>query len=334
MKKIVILLVICVAGSPLFLGCSKSEKSGAQANSNPNSNANGGSAASGPIDLKIKWQAGKQYDMEMDLDQATDINVPNRPVQQALKMTQGLQYSPVKGLADGGNEVKLEFNRQSIALTQNGKEILNYDTDAKTPVPTNGPAAPVAAAMQTMMGVPLVYTIGADGTVQKIEGLDTLTSRINAAVPSERTRMALQQMFDEDTLKQYGSFSESLPTHPVSVGDSWTSSRDINTQAGVMTVNSTSTFKDWEQHNGHNCAHLVVTGDIKTKSTAASKIGAVVDVQKGTISGDSWFDPELGMFVDINSDQDMKLNITTRNMTLTENLKQNIKMPLVDVTSQ
>jgi hypothetical protein len=87
-----------------------------------------------------------------------------------------------------------------------------------------------------------------------------------------------------------------------------------------------------EQHNGHNCAHLVIAGDIKTKTATAAATGAVVKVKKGIISGDSWFDPELGMFVDVNTDQDLTLDITTRNMALTDHMKENVELSLVDVS--
>jgi hypothetical protein len=316
MKKITILLALCLAGASVMLsGCSKSKSS-----SGP------------PADLKIKWQAGRQYDMAMNLNQVSDINVPGQPMHQELKLVQGLQYSPVKDLDNGGHEVKLEFSRQNMSFTQNGKELVSYDSDDTTPMATNSPTAAIGAVMRAMLGVPLVYTIGADGKVEKIDGVDSLMSRIDAAMPDQRQRMQLDQLYDQDTLKRYGSLAESLPDHPVSIGDTWTSSIDINNQTGVMTVDSTYTFKDWVQHSGHKCAHFAITGDIKTKTATAAATGAVVKVKKGVISGDAWFDPDLGVFVDIDSDQDLTLDIATRNMTLTDRMKENVKMSLVDVS--
>lgn len=132
-------------------------------------------------------------------------------------------------------------------------------------------------------------------------------------------------------MKQYGDFSRALPDHPVSVGDSWTSSQDITSPAGVATIDGTYTFKDWEQHSGHNCVHILVNGDIKTKSANAASIGAVVKITKGAINGDAWFDPDLGMFVDSNTDQDMTLDIATRQADITEHMKQNVEMSLLNV---
>lgn len=332
MKKIIVLLSVAVAGSSLcLLGCSKAKNSPMAGNSTT-SDANGGSAAAGPTDLRIKWQAGKEYDMEMNLKQATDLNVPGQPVHTDLKLTQGLHYSPLKDLDNGGHQVEMEFDRENVDVSQNGKEVLSYDSTQKTPIAPNSPAAPVAAVMQAMLGVPLDYTFAADGTIQKIDGLESLASRIAAAVPDQRQRVSLAQLFDQDTLRQYGSFSRSLPDHPVRVGDNWSSSDDINSPAGVMTADSTYMFKNWEEHDGHHCVHLLINGDIKTKTASASAIGAVVKIQKGVVKGDAWFDPDLGMFVEINTDQDLKLNITTRSMALTERLKQNVEMSLLGVS--
>ena len=335
MKTNAIRLTVALACIPLILlGCSKSKNPEPAANNNnssANSSANGGSTATGPVTLKLKWQAGKEYDMEMALNQSTEINVPGRPYLQELKLTQGLHYSPLKDLGTGGQQVQLEFSRQSLDLTQNGKEVLSYDSMQGTPVKSDSPVAPVAAAMHAMLGVPLNYTFAADGSVEKIDGIDSLASRVTAALPDERQRASLQQLFDENTLKQYGSFSQSLPDHPVNIGDSWSSSHDIQNPAGLMTVSTTLTFKNWEQHNGHNCVHLLVNGDIKTKTASASMVGAIVKIKKGNITGDVWFDPDLGMLVDDNTFQDLTMDITTRSMALTEHMKQNIDLSLLSV---
>jgi hypothetical protein len=327
LRSIAVLGAVCLAGSALVLsGCSKS-KSG---NSSASSSNGGPASGSGVTALKIKWPAGKQFDMQMNLNQASDIDVPNQPIHQVLKLTQGLQYSPLKELDNGGHEVKLQFESQNMNFSQNGQELVNYDSSDKATDETNRATKAVAAVVSAMLDTPLVYTIAADGTVEKIDGTDALMKRITTAMPDQRQRSQLQQMFDEDTLKRYGELAKGLPDHPVSPGDTWTLSQDINNQTGVMTVDTTYTFKGMEQHNGHNCAHLVVTGDIKTKSASAAATGMMVTVKKGTVSGDTWFDPDLGMFVDINSDQDLTMNIKTQTMTLTDRLKQNVALSLVD----
>lgn len=326
-RAITVLVALCLTGSAALLsGCSKS-KNGGGSSSGPNA---GGSSA--PVTLKIKWQVGKQYPMQMDLDQTQDINVAGQQVHQNLKLTQGFHYSPLTNLDNGGSQVQMEFDSQNLSFTQGGQELVSYDTSGSTPIHTNRQTAPIAAVMHAMLNAPIVYTFGADGQLESIDGMDAMTSRIDDAMPNSQQRMQFQQLFEPSTLKRYGQLSEGLPDHPVSIGDSWSWSQDITNETGVMKVDATCTFKDWEQHNGHNCVHLLVNGDIKTKTASAATTGAMVTVKKGIISGDNWFDPDLGMFVDINSDQDLTMNIKTQTMAMTDRLKQNVRMSLTDAS--
>lgn len=325
MRPITVLVALCLAGSAAWLsGCSKSKTGGGS------SSGSNGSGSSAPVTLKIKWQVGKPYAMQMDLDQTQDINVANQIVHQNLKLIQGFHYSPLTNFDNGGSQVQMEFDSQNLSFTQGGQELVSYDTSGSTPTHTNRQTAPIAAVMHAMLNAPVVYNFGPDGQLESIDGIDTMTSRVNAAMPDGQLRMQLQQLFEPSTLRRYGQLSEGLPDHPVSIGDSWSWSQDITNEAGVMTVDATCTFKDWEQHNGHNCVHLLVNGDIKTKTASAATTGAMVTVKKATIIGDNWFDPEMGMFVDINSDQDLTMNIKTQTTTMTDRLKQNVRMSLTD----
>lgn len=331
MKSNLSAIAICLVFGFLLSGCSKSGNASSSAGIG-NSQANPGSSAqaAAPTELKIKWEAGKKYSMEMDLDQTTGSDAPNQPPSD-LKLTQDLHFSPLQDLADGGHQVELQFDSQKLDLTQNGRELINYDSTQNTQIAPNSPLPPVAAVMRAMIGVPLDYTMAADGSVQKIDGLEALKSRITAVVNPQQAA-SMRQLYDEDTLKQYGSIGEALPDHPVNLGDSWTMSHDITSPVGIMTIKMTYTFQDWQQHDGRKCAHIIDEGDITTKSASAAMTGAVVDVQKGKISGEFWFDPDLGMLVDMNDDQDMTLKITTRMQSFKEELKQNIQMSLLDVT--
>jgi hypothetical protein len=78
--------------------------------------------------------------------------------------------------------------------------------------------------------------------------------------------------------------------------------------------------------------HLLLNGNIKTKTASAATIGAVVKIGKGAINGEAWFAPDLGMVVDLKNDQDLTLNITTRTMNLTENMKVKMETSLLSVS--
>jgi len=121
-----------------------------------------------------------------------------------------------------------------------------------------------------------------------------------------------------------------MPNRIINVGESWSSKKDVTSAIGVLTVDMKYTFKNWEQHGDRKCAHIEAVGDISTKSISNAS-GAVVEIEKGKISGDIWFDPELGMIVEVNNNQNMTMKVTTQARTMTPQMTQKIRMTLVDV---
>ncbi|HEY3761712.1 MAG TPA: DUF6263 family protein [Verrucomicrobiae bacterium] len=338
MKKNFSLLTLCLAATlVLAAGCSKSKKvswSASGSGDQAATNSSVSSTTNGPTDLTIKWQDGKKYALQMSLDQDMQMDVGKQPFAQHLKLAQGLHMTPLRAIDSGGHQIEMVFDSQKMDLTQNGQSLVTFDSSEHASVDPKSPAATTAKIMKSMLGVPLDYSIGADGKVSKIDGIDTLTTRLKAAVPNTRQRAMYSQLFDENTLKQYGAFSQMSPDHPVNIGDSWNKSDDIMTGAGGMAVDMTYTFEGWEQHDGHNCAHLQLTGTIKSKNqpAATGMGGQTVDVQSGKITGDVWFDPALGMFVDTQDNQDIVMKITARGQSISGHLQQTIGMSLLDVS--
>jgi hypothetical protein len=330
MKKIITLVSLAaLAGGVLLSGCSKPKKPATPSGGSDVSSAAAAAAADGPVDMKIKWAAGKSFAMRMDLDQGTEMKVPNQPdpVKQQVKLTQNFNLGALKKLDNGGWELQLEFENETLDVSTGGHSVLTFDSNENPAQETNNPAA---AILRAMVGARLQYFTDASGKVEKMDGVDALMKRISA-VGTPQQRGMFQQMFSEDTLKRYGSFSEALPNRIVNVGESWSDKNDIVSTIGTLTMDMNYTFKNWEQHGDRKCAHVEAAGTIATKTISAANVGAAVEVQNGKITGDFLFDPELGLIVDVRNTQDMTLKITTRNQNLTQQLSQKVRLSLVDV---
>jgi outer membrane murein-binding lipoprotein Lpp len=331
MKKIITLVSLAaVAGGVLLSGCSKPKKPATPAGDSDASSATAvAAAADGPVDMKIKWAAGKTFAMRMEMNMDTEMKLPDQPdpVKQNIKMMQNFNLGALKKLDNGGWELQLEFENESLNVLMGGRSVMTFDSNENSAQETNNPAA---AILRAMIGARLQYFTDASGKVEKMGGLDELMKRISA-VATQQQRGMFQQMFSEDTLKRYGSFSEALPNRIVNVGESWSHKDDIVSTIGTLSMDMNYTFKNWEQHGDRKCAHVETAGTIATKTVSAANVGAAVEVQNGKITGDFWFDPELGMIVDVHNTQDMTLKITTRNQNLTQQLSQKIRLSLVDV---
>jgi hypothetical protein len=329
MKKIIVLLSLgTVAGGVLLSsGCSKPKKPAVASGSSVDSSA--AAAADRPVDMKIKWTAGKTFAMRMELNQDTEMKVPNQsgPVKQEVKMTQDFNLSALKQLDNGGWELELVFKNETMDVSQGGHSVLSFDSNENPAHETNNPVTPILRAIN---GTHLQYYTDAAGKVEKMVGVDDLMKRI-AATGKPQQRAVFQQMFSEDTLKRYGSFSDALPNRSVNVGDSWSMKNDIVSTIGTLTIDMKYTFNNWEQHGDRQCAHVDATGDISSKTASAAMVGAMVEIEKGKIWGDFWFDPDAGMIVDVHNTQDMTLKITTRAQTMTQQLNQKVRVSVVDV---
>ena len=328
MKKLVIILSLCaVAGCVLLLVCSKPKKTATPSGNSANSSM-ASAANNNPVEMKIKWAVGKKYVMRMELNQETETTVPSQPqpMTQDLKLAQDFDISALKELDNGGWQLELEFEDATMDVSQGGRSVLSFDSAQSSAADTNNPVAPI---LRAMIGAHLQYFTDADGKVEKIEGVEDMVNRV-AATGNPQQQAMFKQMFSEDTLKQYGSFGDALPNRTVNIGESWPIEKDIVSTVGTLTLDMKYTFKNWEQHGDRKCAHVEDTGDVTSKSVSAA-MGAVVEIQKGKILGDFWFDPESGMIVDANNDQNITMKITTQTQTFMQQLSQKVRLTLVDV---
>ena len=311
----VVLLLGVVAGGVLLSGCSKSK---------PATNAgNGTGPASGEDSamMKVKWTAGKKYSMRMELAQTTKTQIPNQPQpnSQEVNLSQNFDISAIKDLDNGGKELELQFGDMTIDVTQGGQKVLSYDSTQSATEDTN-----FAPMFHAMVGSRLQYFTDADGKVEKVEGIEEMLNRISTDKKSPM-RAQFSQMFTDSTIKEYGSFADMMPNRVVKTGESWSYKRDVVTQVS-MALDMKYTFKSWEQHLDRKCARIGVEGKISSKGVSNG-----MQIDDGKISGDVWFDPELGMIVGVNNDQNIKIKVTTRGMTVTPEINQRIRVSLVDI---
>jgi hypothetical protein len=54
-----------------------------------------------------------------------------------------------------------------------------------------------------------------------------------------------------------------------------------------------------------------------------------VEITKGTITGEFWYDPTLGMIVEADNEQNLSLKITTRQQTMTSQFNQKTRVTLL-----
>ncbi|MGD0812406.1 MAG: DUF6263 family protein [Verrucomicrobiota bacterium] len=288
--------------------------------------ANASTAASTPpngaAEMRINWIVGKEYVMRVEFTQSTETPLPDQrqPMKSDVNFTMNYNVSALKALANGGKQLELEFVSETLNVMQGGVNVLNFDSE-QAPGMTPNPA-------RAMVGARLVYYTGANGEVEKVEGVTELIQRIDTTGKSQMLA-AFKDIFTEENLKKYVSFSDLMPNRMISPGQSWTIRKDVPTSVGNVAADVKYTFKSWMQHDDHRCAHVEATGEFASKN-ASTISGALMAVKHGKVSGDLWFAPDLGIIVDSGTQETMTVKVTTPAQTLTPQVTQRIHMRLLD----
>jgi hypothetical protein len=116
----------------------------------------------------------------------------------------------------------------------------------------------------------------------------------------------------------------------VKLGDHWTMKLKVSSNGGNLNLDIKCVFKNWEQRAGHKCMHITYTGSISAeRDPAASTLR--VTIEKGKITGDVWFDPELGMAMESFENVDAQLKINQNGQTQTTPLNEKTRVTLIAV---
>jgi hypothetical protein len=332
MKKLLMAVLIGVAaGTLLVSGCSKS-KEGAKSAANSSDSATMSTAASGDsAEIRAKWVVGNKYLMRMELNQSVETKIPGQPepVRQQVNLTQDFNMAALKELPDDGRQLDLEFKNETMEVSIGGNPVLSFDSTKSAAEDSKNPITPL---LRKMVGAHITYFVDRAGKVEKMEGVDELMKRVGFNRKSQEHAM-FKQMFSEATLKQYGSLGETMPNRSIKVGDSWPMKREIYTDIGLMTLDMKCTFKNWEQHGDRKCAHILTEGEILS-GPSTNAVNPTAKIEKGKLSSEMWFDPELGMSIESETNQKMTVRIITGGQTIVPQIIQKIRVMLVDVKSR
>jgi RNA polymerase sigma factor (sigma-70 family) len=290
----------------------------------------GGSGAErGPIEMQMKWQAGKSYVMRFESTQTSETTPPtqSKPVKQVQKMTQDFNYSLVRELDNGGQQLQLEFESLAMEVTVGDRKVFSADSTQDSAQDARNP---VGARLRKMVGAHLQFFINANGKVEKMEGYPELVNRVAGENPKEQA--AFRDLFGENSLKQYGSIGEdTTPRRVVKLGDSWPIRLEVPDDNGTLNVDLKCTFKNWEQHADRKCMRIKVTGNFSPQA-APNTASLPAKIIKGELSGEAWFDPELGMLVELALDEDVNVKrISRQGQTQTFPVNHKIRRALVAV---
>jgi hypothetical protein len=300
----------------LAVSCSKQKERSSQ----PKSQTSNSSEPA--VELKAKWSPGKKIVQRMTISARNgSADQQSSRGQQVTDMSWDYSVTTLKQSDDGGHELELEFVSTKIEAKAGDRVYMSFDSAHDDGKETKDPFTP---AFRKLVGAKVRYVLGPDGKVKTLDGYDDFMVRI--ARGSKNSEM-LKSMFNQEMLKRLCGWADSLPDHPVRPGDTWKQSIDTTLYGTAkMMIEGKFTFATWEEHNSHKCVKLDYTGTISGNSSGSAQVA----IDKGTISGSSWFDPEEGVVVASDLDQVLTIKIGQKGDSGSQKIFQNVTLQLVE----
>ncbi len=280
-------------------------------------------------EMKIRWMAGKKYTLRVERVETVETmpSDPSQSMKRLVNLTQDFSLSVREGLDNGGRQLQLQFIGETMDVSQGGRKVSSFDSRQNS---VQDSIDPQALLLRKMLGTRIQYWTDADGKVEKVEGMEELDRQIRE-MRRPQDQATFKQIFNEATVKEYVSFAEMMPNRTVAIGDRWRIKRQFVTPVGILASDMEYTLKSREQHGDRKCWHIGIEGSISSKADGTAQTSLHI-IKKGRITGDAWFDPELGMVADAAYDQNITMENSNRGQTITLQLGQKIGFILVDVT--
>jgi hypothetical protein len=248
-----------------------------------------------PVELKQRWIPGKRYHQMLRTEQTSKIDLGDQKLDQSTTVALDLSLTVEPAKAGAPKRMTIRYERAAVDLDINGQK-LGYDS--ANPAANTDPLG-LSKTIGATVGKELKLVLDDKDQVTDIENYDDF---IKSLPPSQVPGLDPATMYSRasltEMLQQGGLYS--MPGKPVSPGDSWPFSMQVELPGlGKVSVNGNYIFKGMTDHNGTICAEIAASGtlslvlaDSGDKDPELASLGAAVT--SGTLKGSVWFDPQLG----------------------------------------
>jgi hypothetical protein len=264
-------------------------------------------AVKGGLVLKAKWAHGSSYVYRIEMVQHSTNQFAQKPDPTREDLTMGTTYSlsPHNNTTNGGCQLELELLACDLAVKLGDHTVLSYDS---TETAAKAEYNPIVEPFRRLVGSRVNLQLDSTGRVEKVLGLDAWVQSMVRGASGPGEKMLVQQ-FNEGFFRQTADYARAFPDKPVQVGESWPYRVEVPAGGiGKIIVDSTITFKRWEDHEQKKFAVLETAGALSSRALPQPGATATMSIEQGTVKGTSWFDPEFGALIESAVEQSMRLS--------------------------
>lgn len=258
-------------------------------------------AAQDTVLLKPRHTVGRlgYYELEQNARQELiGTQVPGGSSRGKLRRVNGF-IEKIEQVEPGLTTLTLTYDRV-CQVHDNTPTLDLFDTDNPRLEHTS---EELGAALTQLLGMPLNFTLDADGRVKSIIGMMEIRNKLAKNLRGNRFLGNLgKELTDEKAKMAYGEHRFALyPNREVKVGETWTRQlQDVVPQVGRIFFEYKCKLDRLAEENGRKVAIVTYTGTVKKDPDDKGPHGPSGTFNMtGDFAGDAVFDIELGEFVRI-----------------------------------
>jgi len=325
--RVLVLGAVSVALVAPLSGCKKKEEAAAGASGDQPA-AEAPAAAEPTFEFKTKWPVGNRYTYRVDSTVEMEGTLPNRPDPvkfSTVGQTAEFALSVLTNREGGVTELELEYLSEKMDVRSLQASI---SFDSKSPSKKDL-GNPMVIALKKLPGLKVKYLTDATGKIDKVEDHAELAKKTLQGVATS-ARPMLTSLISEDNLKRQATLIEAMPEKAVKAGDSWpyTDAAPIS-GLGQASITAQYTFKEFQQRAERKCALFEFSGTFEIKQGPAR---TAMTLEDGKVSGQTWFDAELGGVVESSTELSGKITQTGQGgQSITMQMTQKVATRLAEL---
>jgi hypothetical protein len=260
-----------------------------------------------PVVIAVKWFEGSRYIYRIDIEQRSTNQLPNTPEPAAEEIVTGLSYAlTASSLASDGSQVlEVELLAFDTEIRIGTNVVVKFDS--AHPEGEGGKVPPIPQPYRNVAGSKVRLRTAPGGKVDEVLGYDEWVRTVTGD-PTGTARQMLVQQFNPGFFRQLADFGRGLPDRPVSPGDRWPHHIQIPAgELGTIRAESGVEFKEWLSRDHEKFAVIEARGTLSSRPGGGASGKPSMWIERGTVEGRSWFDPELGAMMESCVEQSMRV---------------------------
>jgi hypothetical protein len=278
------------------------------------------------VELRYKYKEGEKLNYVMDQKLTMEMSVAGQDITMEMGMGITMVWKVDKVEKDGKAKMTQTMTRVQLKVKHPGGA---FEWDSKDGTePDDEVAKAMLPIFKAMAGADMTMTMDQRGQVSAFEMSDKLKEAMKKA--AEAGGGGLGDFGTEDGMKkmmEQGSLV--LPEGAISKGKSWNAKNEIKVpQVGKMITDVKYTYEGQEKRTGKQLEKVsgVITQSVEPDKNAPGEMKIKAQDSKANL----YFDNEAGRLIETRMTQDVVMEFAIGGQTISQKLKQNLTIRLVD----